>query len=362
MRGLQVINSLTPGGAEVLLRNMILGFSRRGITCELYLLKSTDSHLQSSLTEHEIRLCAPLRASVYSPLHVLSLAAHLRACSYDIVHAHLFPARLWVALAARKANITAALVTTEHSTFNRRRRRVYRPMDRWIYKQYRSIASISDATTKALVHWLPDVAGKARTCPNGVDVNTLASSPAASKADLFALPQTCPIILSVGRMERPKDYETVIRALSLVQEVHLALVGVGPMLEEHRKLSQKLGVEQRVHFLGRRSDVPRLMKAADIYVQSSRWEGFGIAALEAMASGLPVVATRVPGLAELVGEAGLLFEPGDHRQLAGHLNRLLSSSELRAHLAEVGKVRASNFGLEKTLDCYQALYQELLAG
>jgi len=226
MRILQVINSLALGGAEVLLRNMTLGFTRRGIECELYLLQSTDSHLQCSMRTEGIKIYAPIQVSVYSPLHVRPLAAHLRACSYDLVHVHLFPARLWVALAARAANVTAPLVTTEHSTHNRRRRRIYRPMDRWIYAQCRCIACISDAAAEALVQWLPEVTDKVRTCPNGVDVNSFVNLPAASKYDLFSLPETCPVLLSVGRMAHPKDHETVIRTLSLIRAVsytHLTL-------------------------------------------------------------------------------------------------------------------------------------------
>lgn len=361
MRILQVINSLALGGAEVLLRNMILGLTRRGIECDLYLLQSTDSHLQCSLRAQGVKIYAPLRASIYSPRHVRALTAHLRACSYDIVHVHLFHARLWVALAARAGKVTAPLVTTEHSTSNRRRRYLFRPIDRWIYARYRRVACNSDATTEALIKWFPEVAGKAQTCPNGVDADSFFNLPAASKFDLFSLPETCPVLLSVGRMKHPKDHETVIRALSLIREAHLVLVGVGPMLKEYQQLAQDLGLAQRVHFLGRRADVPQLMKAADIYVQSSRWEGFGIAALEAMASGLPVVATRVPGLAELVKDAGLLFEPGDQRQLAGHLTTLLSSEELRTRLAEAGRVRAATLSLEKTLDCYETLYREIFA-
>ncbi len=359
MKVLQVINNLVVHGAQMLVRNMILGFARRGIECEVYLLRSTGSPIESSLLKRGVRLYFPLRASIYSPLHVRPLATHLRDHFYDLVHVHLFPAQLWVALAAKLANATARLVTTEHSTYNRRRRPIYRPMDRWMYAQYRFIASISEATTKALVRWLPELARKARTCPNGVDVDFFASAPASSKFDVLSLPDHCPVILSVGRLEFPKDNETVIRAMSLIQDAHLAVVGIGPRLEELESLARKLRVANRVHFLGQRTDVPQLMKAADIYVQSSRWEGFGIAALEAMASGLPVVASRVPGLAELVGDTGLLFEPGDHEQLAGHLDTLLNGAELRARLAKAGLPRAAAFSFDRTLDCYENLYREL---
>jgi glycosyltransferase involved in cell wall biosynthesis len=360
MKVLQVINHLLVAGAQVLVRNMILGLTHRGIECELYLLQSTDSPIESSLLREAVRLYFPLRTSIYSPLHARSLAAHLRDHSYDVVHVHLFPAQLWVALASKLANATAPLVTTEHNTYNRRRRPIYRPMDRWMYAQYRFIASISEATTEALVRCLPELAGKARTCPNGIDVDSFASAPASNKFALLSLPDHCPVILSVGRLEFQKDHETVIRAMSLIQDAHLAVVGVGPRLEELESLARKLRVANRVHFLGQRTDVPQLMKAADVYVQSSRWEGFGIAALEAMASGLPVVASRVPGLAELVGDTGLLFEPGDHQQLAEHLATLINREELRARLAKAGQPRAAAFSFDRTLDCYENLYRELL--
>jgi glycosyltransferase involved in cell wall biosynthesis len=359
MRVLQVIHNLGLAGAEVLTRDLILGLTGRGIECELYLLQSADSSLQRSLLAEGIRIHAPLQASVYSPLHVRALTTHFGACSYDIVHVHLFPAQLWVALAARAIKVSARLVTTEHSAYNYRRRRVYRPMDHWIYAQYCRIACVSDATAEALIEWLPEVAGKARSCPNGIHLKIFTNTPPGSKSALFSLPETCPVILSVGRMVHQKDHGTAIRALSVTPEAHLVLVGVGPELEKHRKLAQKLGVAHRVHFLGPRTDIPQLMKAANIFVQSSRFEGFGIAALEAMASGLPVVASRVPGLAELVGEAGLLFEAGDHHQLARHLNTLLSNEELLTRLAERGKSRATAFSFDKTLDCYETLYRQV---
>jgi glycosyltransferase involved in cell wall biosynthesis len=115
-----------------------------------------------------------------------------------------------------------------------------------------------------------------------------------------------------------------------------------------------------VRFLGKRRDVPHLLKAADLYVQPSRVEGFGIAALEAMASGLPIIASNVPGLAEVVGENGLLFPAGDHRCLAECLQLLLKDSALRQQLSAAATARAQMFTVAKTRDCYEALYREVL--
>jgi glycosyltransferase involved in cell wall biosynthesis len=362
MRILQVIHNLELAGAEVVVRDLIQGLTRRGIDCELYLLQSTDSAMQRSLSAEGVKIHSPLRTPLYSPRHAIRLAECFRAGAYDVVHVHLFPAQLWVALAAKLSRLTKPVVVTEHCAYNYRRKRVYRPIDRWIYAQCRSIACVSEGTAKALVEWLPEVAEKVRACPNGIDVNAFAGAPAARKSDLYPVPGDCPVILSIGRMMRQKDHATVIRALRSTERAHLFLVGVGPDMRSHQQLAWELGVVDRVHFLGQRTDVPHLLRAADIFVQSSRFEGFGIAALEAMASDLPVIASRVPGLAELVGDAGLLFETGDDRQLAKHLNMLVNSRDLRMQLAAAGRLRATEFSLEKTLDDHESLYRELSAG
>jgi len=107
-------------------------------------------------------------------------------------------------------------------------------------------------------------------------------------------------------------------------------------------------------------DVAQLLKAADLYVQPSRWEGFGIAALEAMASGKAIVASDVPGLAQVVGDAGLLFPAGDAAQLARSISTALDNPDLRQRLAQRAQQRARMFSLDTTLDCYEKLYREVV--
>jgi glycosyltransferase involved in cell wall biosynthesis len=97
-----------------------------------------------------------------------------------------------------------------------------------------------------------------------------------------------------------------------------------------------------------------------LYVQPSRVDGFGIAALEAMAAGKPIVASNIPGLADVVGDAGLLFPAGDAGQLAQRITTLLGDAGLRQRLAHSAQQRARTFGLEKTLDCYEQLYQDVI--
>ncbi len=104
-------------------------------------------------------------------------------------------------------------------------------------------------------------------------------------------------------------------APSAQSNVELLLVGDGVKRPDLERLAAELKIVERVRFLGNRSDVPDILAAADIYIQPSRWDGFGIAALEAMAAGLPVVVSNVPGLRDVVGDAGLLFEAGSVSEL-----------------------------------------------
>jgi glycosyltransferase involved in cell wall biosynthesis len=359
MKVLQVINNLQVGGAEVLLASLI-PILRKDFEVTLYMLQSTGTSIECELELSGLDIYCVDNLSVYSPAQVLRLVQHLRNNHYDLIHVHLFPSQLWVALAAFVAGTRIALVTTEHSTNNRRRKPWFHLLDRWMYSQYASIACISEATGDELARWLPELKSKIEIIPNGIQVERFAQAPAFNR-DRLGISDGLPVILFVGRFKKEKDHATLLRALAKVPNAQLVLVGDGPCLVDMEALAKILGVADRVHFLGSRQDVHELLKMADIYVHSSLWEGFGIAALEAMASGLPVVASRVPGLTNVIGEAGLFFEPGNDEQLATHLNTLLQCPQLRSELIEKGVARASEFKIEYTAERYASFYYKVMA-
>lgn len=120
-------------------------------------------------------------------------------------------------------------------------------------------------------------------------------------------------VAGVGRLVGLKDYATAIRAVSGLPSMHLAICGEGPAKASWKRLARRLGIEDRVHFLGWVSehDKHRILAEAQAFIHPSRWEAFGIAPLEALAHGTPVVAARVGGVPEVVGRAGELFDAGD---------------------------------------------------
>lgn len=284
----------------------------------------------------------------------------------DIVHVQLFPAQLWAAVAATRLGKKApVLVTTEQNTYNRRRDiPLLRPVDAWMYQRYTRIAAITDATADALIKYLPETRAKTVVIPNGIalerfrDITVTAEDRTNRLPDI---PATAPLLASIGRLETQKDVPTLLRALAQLDGVHLALIGDGPLRPELEALAKELNITDRAHFLGRREDVAILLRLADLYVQSSAWEGFGIAAVEAMASGLPVVHSDVPGLREVVSEsAGVRCPPSDPIALANAIRSLLGDTAKRATLSKNARERATMYRIENSVAAYLELYRDVL--
>jgi glycosyltransferase involved in cell wall biosynthesis len=166
-------------------------------------------------------------------------------------------------------------------------------------------------------------------------------------------------------LKAPKDFLTLVRALARLSEggFEALLVGDGPDRGEVEAEIVKLGVEGRVKLAGERSDVPALLADSDVFVLSSRSEGLPVSVLEAMAAELPVVASDVGGLGELVvdGETGLLVPSGDPAALAEALGRLLDDRELRQKLGAAGRARAeASFDLAEFRRAHVELYHRQL--
>lgn len=357
MKVLHVINSLILAGVEVLLAEMVPRFQARGLEVEVAVLKPLDSPLEHRLRDSGVAFLRGGDERIYSPAHVLSLARRLH--EFDLVQSYLFPSQLWVAAAAVLAKRRVPLVTTEQSTHTGRRTWWFRPVDRWMYSRYRAIACNSPETLESLVRWVPGAKPRACVIPNGVPLERFEKAQPLPRA--CVLPDDgSPLLMFVARLQPEKDHGTLLRALAQVPGARLALVGEGVLRPQMEALAASLGIGERVHFLGRRPDVPQLLKLADAYVHSSHWEGFGIAAVEAMAAGVPVIATDVPGLSQVVGSAGLLFPPGDAECLAKHIRSLLASESLRQQLAEAGRERARNFSIERSVEAYINLYESVL--
>jgi len=202
----------------------------------------------------------------------------------------------------------------------------------------------------------------------GIDLDTYSrrnvsiSEVQALRLELGLAP-TDHLFVIVAALMPGKRHQDAIRALSITgrRDFHLALAGVGPELERLRTLAAQLSVAERVHFLGRRSDVPQLLAAAAAFILPSEREGLPRSVLEAMAVGTPVIGTPIRGTRELLEEgAGILVEVGDAAALASAMQWVVDHPQESTALAERAHKRVRRYALERIISLHESLYEQLL--
>ncbi len=344
MRVLHVINSLAGGGAERLLAQLLPRLRERGLEVELLVLSGAENERLARLARDGIKVHRSKRW-LYSPLQVFTIAKLLR--SANLVHAHLFPSLLWVALAVRLGRVRA--IYTEHSTNNRRRRHgLLRIADALAYRQYAKLICISEGVKEQLVGYLRSTEAKSEIVYNGIDLRGFAEVRPDGQEQW---------IVCIANLLEYKGQEVLIRAVPMLPDgIQVALAGRGPLEGRLRELASSLGVMERIQFLGYMEDVAAVYRRGKVCVIPSLWEGFGMVAVEAMASGVPVVASRIAGLSEVVGEAGLLFEVGNPTDLADKISMLWKSPALWAEKRRLGIERSRSFSIERMADEYCRIY------
>ncbi|HEY7794086.1 MAG TPA: glycosyltransferase [Gaiellaceae bacterium] len=293
-----------------------------------------------------------------SPRLARDVIRAVRAERPDLLHTHLVHGDVYGSIAARATG--TPFVSTRHND-DRYLLGPFRYVDRAFARRAGRLIAISDAVRDFLARAGHDPR-KLTTIHYGLDELPAApSSPTPAEA---GIPADAPLALAVGRLIEQKDHATLLRAFAVVREQHpqarLAILGSGPLEAETRALAASLGLADAVALPGR-TDIRDWLLRADVFVHTSRWEGFGIVLLEAMLAGLPVVATRVSAVPEIVadGVTGALVPPGDAEIVARELAALLADPDRRHRLGEAGRERArTEFSVarmtERTVEVYEA--------
>lgn len=341
------------GGAEKLMVDLLPRMKECGHDVDLCVFDGTRTPFYDEIEARGVRVVA-LGTSVYNPLFVLKLVKLMR--HYDIVHSHNTACQFYVAMAGLFTS--CQIFTTEHNTTNRRRDwKCFILVDYWMYSRYKSIICISDKTREQLLTYLPCLHSVSLVY-NGVPLEDYSS--AQPNESLFKDYRNCVKIMMIAGFRCQKDQPTVIRSLlDLPEKFHLFLVGDGLERNICETLTANLNLTTRVHFLGVRSDVPSLIKASDVCVISSHWEGFGLAAVEGMAAGKPIVASDIPGVAEIVRGAGILFDKGNPSDLAIKILSLMENEELYKKISQACQNRSLEYSIDKMVDGYMNVYNKI---
>jgi glycosyltransferase involved in cell wall biosynthesis len=284
----------------------------------------------------------------------------------DLVHTH---SPSIAAIARVVVPRRVRFVHTEHNMWSR-----YRSVTRWAnaltYPRNAAVLAVSNAVAESIrvPTWVAREPPEVSVVYQGADRAAVYRGPEArsdARRALAIAPDDL-VVGTVGNFTAKKDQATLLAAVASLTREHdrlrLVLVGTGPLEDELRRRARELGVEERVMFTGMRDDVLALLPAFDVFTLSSRYEGLPISLLEAMASGLPCVVTRVGGIPEVVtdGHEGLLAAPGDSAALAAALDELLLDLSLRAQMGARAAERATEFDLRSAVERTERIYERAL--
>lgn len=364
LRTLFLIDELDIGGTEQQILELVRRIDRRRfepvVGCFRHGAKAREIESLGVRVVHEPK---SLKAD---PGLVLRLAKFMRRERFDIVQTYLWGANTWGRVAARIAGVPHVLASERNvDVWEERYKQV---LGRWLARATDRIIANSEAVRRYLLdHSVP--AEKVVTIYNGVNFDRFrtACDPAIRRGEL-GIPRDAILAGTVARVEPAKDHATLLTAFSLIAEraprLHLAIVGGGSELEGLHSRARDLGIAERVHFTGARTDAAEWLQSVDFSVLSSVKEGLSNTVLESMAAGRAMVATDVGGNAEVIveGETGHLVPARDPQALANAMARLASSEERIRDFGRAGRERVHDlFSVERMVERTESLYLSIAA-
>ncbi len=366
-RLLYLIGSKDPGGAEKVLSDLAVNFQGKGYGV-------TVAHLGNPWLSRELEktgireICLPF-ANWYSAhrtewLFVLHLMDFFKAQAFDLVHAHLFGMILYASIAGRA--LKTPVLGTIHDKYYFREREHRRLAYRIVQILGCKLVTVSEDIKEDLSRRWGVKRDKIVTVPNGIDLTAFDRSvDRARKRREFGLAPDDLVAICVGRLVKMKGHSILVEAAKKVvnqnRKIKFLVVGDGPEREELGKRTSTEGIAENVIFTGLRDDVPELLLASDLFVQTSYTEGLSCTVLEALGAGCPAVVTDVGGNKEIIrdGKEGYLIPIADPSGLEKKILSLAESPEVRAELGKNARERAKTFSLGSMVQNYEHLYLDL---
>ena len=346
-----VIGQLTRGGAEGQLVQLACGLDRVGVEPVVYCLSAQIEPLGRALAAGGV----PLRTVTGSALQrARQLAAHFDADGIDMVHSWLYLGNA-LAGAAHLWRPARPLITSARNC--KIQGRLSQLANVVAFRSSRAIVANSRDVAAYITRTYAAPRRRIRVIYNGIDVECF--HPDTAGAALGP-------IVSVGRLVEQKNHALFLRAAAAlsreVPEARFMIVGDGPLREALERQACELGIADGVIFTGERGDIEALVRTASLFWLTSRWEGMPNVVLEAMASGVPVIATDVGGTGELVqdGVDGFVVAPNDADAFVRHSRDLLRDTAMRRRCAAAARAHAERFSMPRMIDAMARLYEAVM--
>lgn len=375
LRIMHVIDSGGLYGAEKVVLSLMREHQLQGMHVELASIAEPGAS-QKAIEKEAARLALPWRRFEMkkgvdkSGMH--GLLKHARDNKISLIHSHGYKANILLALIGLK-NRRIPVISTLHgwtSTGRPGRMKLYEWAECALLPRLDSVVAVCEAMTTGTLY-SRRLGEKLNVIPNGIPVTQIDSSATAAdsertKAAIEKFADGAPVFVMVGRLSREKDIPTVLRAIVELQSrehaIRIIIFGEGPDRDVLESLASELGVKNYVFFWGYCDCIGSIMSAFRGLIISSLTEGAPLVVLEAMRAGIPVIATRVGGLPEMVvdGKTGSLVQKSNPRQLADAIARLAADESLASELGSAGRKRLTQrFSISRVAEDYLTQYRAL---
>ena len=366
-RCLWLTKGLGRGGVERLLLDMLPLVDRNRFEVEVaYVLPWKDNYHRPMEELGTTVHCLGSSAGAKDVRWIARLGRLLAERRFDVVHSHAPVPGIAGRVLTMRPN-GPVMIHTEHNVWDRYRRPT-RVLNSLTYRRNSGAIAVSGVVADSIRPFPPAPNTIVRTVHHGTVLDSIQVYGQAERDERrrrLSLPTDRFLIGNVGNFTPKKDHHTLLRALSgtgPIADAHLVLIGLGPLEEELRAEVDRLGLGERVTFLGSRGDVFELLPLMDLFCLSSEFEGFPIALVEAMATGLPCVATTVGGIPEIIvdGDNGLLVPPKDPAALGRAIGRVMADDVLATSLGKRAKEDAAALDLRNAVRDLQDVYLEAM--
>ncbi len=371
MRVAHIIKATRISGAEGHLLVLLQGLRSEGMDARLIMLVEPTQPMDDMMLAAQSRGIPTQRLPIrrdYDPALLFRIRRALRQMKPHIVHTHLIHADLFGWLAAKSAGIKT-IISSRHNNDQFRYHPLWRRISPLLWRLTSGGIAISAAVKDFAIHIEGAPADKISIVYYGMAYHWASDEEIhAARQEIRAELRLEPDAMLLGMVCRLVEQKGIPYALEAFQGIcarfpaaRLVIAGDGAMAAQLRRLAETLGVANRVYWLGWRSDAARLIAAFDIMLMPSLWEGFGLVLLEAMARRVPVIASHISAIPEVVshGETGILIQPRDVRALAAAIARLLDDPPLRKHMGLLGAARLEeHFSIPQMVDGTMAVYHQ----
>lgn len=360
---LHVVSRLPVGGVENMLMKVVTGYDKDRFHASICCIKD-GGEIADALTDlgYRVEVLGRMKGHGIDLGAIAAIYKQIKKENIHILRTHQYHANFYGRIAGVLAGVPVIIPSFHSRYICPRKPKIHRRIfDHFLSFVSDALVAVSTAVYSDIVKYDKVTPAKIRVIYNGIKIDNFKSGiPAIENRQQMHLPVDAFIIGSVGRLKEEKGHKYLLEAVSELNNVCVALAGDGPLRDELKRYAEKLGVPCVFTGMLPPDKIPTFLGSLDVFCFPSLWEGFPSALIEAMAAGLPVVASDIPSNQEIAGEAALFVSPRSKASLVVQLRRLLENQSLRSQMGERAAEQITKLSIENTINAYQDLFEEIL--